>query len=146
MSTEVPTSYEELEQAAQEARADAEQAEQLLATLVERLRSGDEAVTVEELESAKSVAEFARFRAEGAATKAATAHTAARQQLFTDLDNAVKDALAPGATLHPTTEFDALSPADRNRLYIEDPGRYYALRDGTPLPTTAHPTLTGERP
>lgn len=108
MSTEEPT-VEDLEVAAQEAELEATEAQQLLDAIVERLTTGDDDVTIEDLQSAKKVATFARLRAEGARNKLAAAREAAREHLLNDLDNAVAAALAPGKPLHPGTEVAALT-------------------------------------
>lgn len=65
------TSAQDPREIVRQAQEEADEAEQLVVALEERVRGGDEAVTSEEVEKARGLARFAHMRIEGAAKKAA---------------------------------------------------------------------------
>lgn len=74
----MPTKPAEAAAAVTTAEQEATEAEALVGALEERVRDGDDSVTVEEIAGARELGRFARLRAEAARRKADKARTAAR--------------------------------------------------------------------
>jgi DNA-directed RNA polymerase subunit F len=81
------------------AEREASEAAALVNALEERVRDGDESITVEQIEQARSLGRFARLRAEATARKVERAKQRARRQLVDQARARILD-LAEGA--HPT--------------------------------------------
>jgi hypothetical protein len=100
---------DELERAAQDAAAEAAEAEQLVATLEERVLDGHDDVQPEQIEAQRSLSRFAGLRAEAAHRKVQRAQEARQAALVADLDAAVKAAVKPGGKCSHRRQVDALA-------------------------------------
>jgi hypothetical protein len=109
MTTTTMATADELEQAARDAAAEAAEAEQLVATLEERVLDGDDDVQPEQIEAQRNLSRFARLRAEGARRKVERAEQARQSALIEELDAAVRTACKPGGRLSHRREVDALA-------------------------------------
>ncbi len=133
MTTTTMPTVDELERTAQDAAAEAAEAEQLVATLEERVLDGDDDVQPEQIEAQRSLSRFAGLRAEAAHRKVQRAQAARQAALIADLDAAVTAAVKPGG------KCSAPPPGRRARRCQR------RSRRGTPPRPPARPSRTGTR-